>query len=183
MKCINKKELNLSNEIRLLWEQHVAWTRMAIRAIIFELPDENLTIQRLLRNPVDFGFALRPYYGDANAFKFKELLTVHLTLAADLVRAAKAGDTAAAEVIEKKWYENADEIAEFLGSINPFWDVEKWREMLYEHLGFVKAEAVYMLEGNYAASIDTYDKMELQILEMADYMTCGIIRQFPRKFC
>lgn len=183
MDCINKKMLDVSNQFRLLWEQHGAWTRMAIRAIIFELPDEDLTIQRLLRNPVDFGFALRPYYGDVLAFKFKELLTTHLTLAANLVKAAKAGDTALAAEIEKKWYENADEIARFLASINPFWDENKWKEMLHQHLQYVKAEAVYTLEGNYAASIATYDEMELQILEMADYMSFGIIRQFPKKFC
>lgn len=183
MSCINKKMLDLINEFRLLWEQHGAWTRMSIRAIIYDLPDEDLTIKRLLRNPVDFENALRPYYGNKKAAIFRQLLTEHLTIAADLVNAAKSGNNQLVVEIEDKWYRNADEIAAFLGSINPYWDVMEWRIMFYKHLGYVKNEAVYDLNGNYQLSIDNYDEMEIQILEMADTMSYGIIRQFPRKFC
>lgn len=54
--------------------------------------------------------------------------------------------------------------------------------MLFQHLDFVKTEAVYMINKDYKASIETYDKLEIQGLEMADVMSEGIIKQFPCKF-
>ncbi|WIV12666.1 acetylglutamate kinase [Proteiniborus sp. MB09-C3] len=181
--CICSSAVNLINHIRMLWEQHGAWTRMAIISIVFGLPDEDPTVKRLLRNPTDFANALRPFYGDIIATRFEKLLTYHLTIAAELIKAAKAGDSQKAEDAEKRWYKNADDIAALLGYINPYWSEKNWREMLHEHLAFVKAEAVYMLNKEYQKSIDTYDKMEIQILQMADMMAKGIICQFACYFC
>jgi hypothetical protein len=175
---ITKAEVDLMNNIRMLWEQHGAWTRMAITSMVFGLPDEDLVINRLLQNPVDFANALKFFYGDKIASKFGDLLKSHLVIAAQLVKAAKAGDNKSATEAEKMWYENADEIALFLSYINPYWSRESWKAMLYEHLALVKAEAVAMLTKDYAGGIEVYDKIESQSLEMADMMAEGIIRQF-----
>ncbi len=45
-----------------------------------------------------------------------------------------------------------------------------------------KNEAVDYIGGNYAASVTTFDSIEKEALEMADYMTKGIIEQFPDSF-
>jgi len=179
---ITKSEVDLKNNVRMLWEQHGAWTRMAIMSMVFGLPDEELVINRLLQNPVDFANALKIFYGDKISSKFSDLLKAHLVIAAQLVKAAKAGDNKSAAEAEKKWYENADEIAIFLNSINPYWSRESWKTMLYEHLALVKAEAVAMLTKDYAAGIKVYDKIESQALEMADMMAEGIIKQLSYKF-
>jgi len=106
-------------------------------------------------------------------------LTSHLVIAAELVKAAKAGDAGAAADAEKRWYANADEIAVFLGSINPYWSMQQWQAMLREHLALTKSEAVNILTGKYAEGIAVFDQIEKQALEMADVMVNGIIRQFP----
>ncbi|APC85224.1 hypothetical protein NPD12_2265 [Clostridium botulinum] len=108
----------------MLWEQHSIWTRLAIMSIVVGSPDQDLVIARLLRNPKDFEKALRPFYGDKVAAEFSKLLTDHLVIAAELVKASKAGNTSAAADAEKRWYENADQIAELLSRINPYWYLE-----------------------------------------------------------
>ncbi len=173
-----KVEVDLINKMRMLWEQHGVWTRMAIMSMVLGLPDEELVINRLLQNPVDFAKELRLFYGDKIATKFSDLLKDHLVIAAQLVKSAKAGDNKAATEAEKKWYENADEIATFLSYINPYWSKESWKTMLHEHLALVKAEAVAMLTKDYAGGIKIYDEIESQALEMADMMAEGIISQF-----
>jgi hypothetical protein len=61
------------------------------------------------------------YYGDRVGSRLRDLIREHLVIASQLVKAAKAGDNKTADEIEKRWYANGDEIAAFLGSINPYW--------------------------------------------------------------
>ncbi|WP_242844878.1 LysM peptidoglycan-binding domain-containing protein [Clostridium botulinum] len=179
---VTESEMALRDTMRMLWEQHSVWTRLAIMSIVAGSPDQDLVIARLLRNPKDFEAALRPFYGDKVAAEFNKLLTSHLVIAAELVKASKAGNTNAAADAEKRWYENADQIAELLSRINPYWYLEDWKAMLHEHLALVKAEAVAILTSDYKRSISIYDEIEAQALEMADTMAEGIIEQFPERF-
>lgn len=170
---------DLVSYLRMLWEQHITWTRLAIIAIINELQQRDLILQRLLRNPTDFANAFRIFYGDEAAQGIEDLLTAHLTIAAELVNASKAGDTQTAADAEQRWYENANRIAEYLGSINPNWSTEDWNAMLTEHLDLLQADVMNMLRGEYEESIRLYDDIEAQALEMADMMAEGISKQFP----
>jgi len=174
----SKSEVYLRNVMRMLWEQHIVWTRMTIISIIKDSPDLDFVTKRLLQNPIDFKKVLKPFYGDEIASQFSNLFTSHLVIAAQLVKAAKSGYNNEAAAAEKKWYENADEIAVFLAKINPYWTKENWKTMLYEHLKMTKSEAVNILTNNYAQSITDYDEIEKQALKMADVMAEGIVKQF-----
>lgn len=101
-----------------------------------------------------------------------------MLIAADLVNAAKNNDTQKVNQSRKKWYENADEIAEFLSSINPHWSNAKWRKMMYSHLEMTEKEAVLRLKKDYANDIRMFNSIEHEALEMADYMFAGVVRQF-----
>lgn len=175
---VSCKEQMIGNQMRLLWEQHVYWTRLVISGIVFKTPDLEASKARLLRNPGDFAAALSPFYGRAASARFASLLTDHLTIAAELVTAASEGKAQEAAEAEKRWYANADQIAAFLSTINPHWTMSEWRDMLYSHLGMTKEEAVDFINANYAASVAVFDQIEKEALEMADRMTEGIVEQF-----
>ncbi len=93
---ISKNENFLKGYMRSLWEQHVAWTRLAIISIVFNLPDVNVTVGRLLQNATHMGLSLEPFYGEDAVKKYSALIKDHLVIAADLVKAAKAGNQNAA---------------------------------------------------------------------------------------
>lgn len=176
--CRTKVQTQLYNRFRVLWEQHDVWTRETINGIVFELPNLEFVIARLLRNPSDMARTFKPFYGRKVAQIIDMLFTEHLTLAADLVNAAKAGDQKAIARINKKWFENADKIAAFLAKINPCWSKRFWTEMMHHHLELVTKEAVFLLNGEYERNVQIYDVIEKQTLIMADEMARGIIRQF-----
>lgn len=175
---ISRSQLDVIKTLCRLWIEHVLWTRFFIVSATFGLPDLDAVTKRLLQNPTDFARVLRPLYGNMKAKEFERLFTDHLLIAAALVNAAKAGNTAEVETQRAKWYRNAEEIAAFLASINPFWSKSSWRSMLFEHLRMTENEAVQMLTGQYAESIAQYDAIQRQALMMADEMSQGIIRQF-----
>lgn len=180
MICLTKAQIEFKNHMRLLWEQHVAWTRMAIISLVFGLPDTDVVLARLLQNPPDMGNALKPFYGESIANAFSNLIKEHLVIAVDLVKAAKAGDTNAAAAAEKRWYANADQIVDFLAHINPYFPKDEFRKMFYDHLALTKAEAVTMLNKDYKTSVQLYDRIEREALMMADMISNAILIQFPQ---
>jgi LysM repeat protein len=179
---ISLRELKLRQDLRKLWEEHVAWTRMAILSTAAGSPDLDPTAARLLRNADDMGAALKPLYGEGNGARFADLIREHLNIALRLVTAAKQGDNQAAREEERRWYANADQIAAFTNSINPNINEEAFRNMLYTHIALTKEQALAILGGDYEKGIALYDQIEDQALDMADAMADGIVRQFPTVF-
>jgi hypothetical protein len=168
--------------LRDLWVDHTGWTRNYIISSVAGLPDTTLVAERLLKNQEDIGNAIKPFYGTEAANELTSLLKGHIMGAVDVLNAAKAGNTTGAAAAEKKWYENADQIATFLSSANPNWSKEALKNMLDNHLALTKAEAVARLTGNYAADISTYDKVRQEANMMSDALVDGILKQFPNKF-
>lgn len=171
-------QADLTNQFRRLWGHHVIWTRLFIISTLEELDDLEYVTNRLLENPADFANILSIFYGNDNSFEFEELLREHLTIAADLVKALKQGETMKADQIRKDWINNADDIASFLASLNPYWDEEEWKSMLQSHLTLTENEIKLRLNENYSQDIANFNEIESQALDMADYMASGIIQQF-----
>jgi hypothetical protein len=176
------KATKLVLALRDLWADHTGWTRNYIISFVAGLPDTNFAAQRLLKNQVDIGNAIKPFYGNVAGDKLTSLLKDHIMGAVDLLKAAKAGNTTGAAAAEKKWYENADQIATFLSSANPNWSKIALKSMLDNHLALTKSEAVARLTGNYAADITAYDKVRQEANMMSDTLVDGIVKQFPGKF-
>src|SRR6185436_13244051 len=80
-------EEELRDDMRMLWTQHVVWTRVFLIDTIAGLPDAPQATDRLLQNQVDLGDAVRPFYGDAAADQLTDLLTEHILGAADVLTA------------------------------------------------------------------------------------------------
>ena len=179
----SSKQAAFQNAMRKLWEDHITWTRVFIISAAGDLPDKDAATQRLLQNQVDIGNAIKPYYGDAAGEKLTTLLKEHITTAAEVVAAAKANDTAKLADANKRWFANADAIAEFLSSANPkSWPAAEMKQMMHDHLNLTTNEVVARLHGDWAGDIAAYDKVHEQILRMADMLSAGIANQYPQKF-
>jgi len=177
------KQLVLHDGMRKLWEDHITWTRLAIISFAGDLPDLPATEARLLRNQVDIGNAIKPFYGNAAGNQLTRLLKEHITGAVALLQAAKGGDAAQVDTAKAAWYRNGNEIADFLSHANAAnWPRSTMRSMMKGHLDQTLQEGVDRLQGDYAADIRDYDAIHHHILAMADALSSGIIKQFPRRF-
>ncbi|MGN0468189.1 MAG: acetylglutamate kinase [Acutalibacteraceae bacterium] len=162
----------------MLWSQHVYRTRFFIISTLSNLPDLPFVTKWLLQNPNDFAVLFERFYGKAKANEFRKLFTEHLTIAAELVNSAKNNQKDKVLSARKKWYENAEAIAEFLARINPFWSVKKWTQMLNTHLELTEKEVLLRLAGKYQEDINNFNTIENSAMLMADYMSDGIRMQF-----
>jgi hypothetical protein len=181
--ALSPQGVALRMDMRKLWEDHITWTRLAIISLEGGTPDTGATVARLLRNQVDIGDAIKPFYGTAAGDALTALLRDHILIAADVIAAAKAGDGAALAAAQARWVDNADQIAAFLHRANPrFWPLDEMRTMMHTHLALTTDEAVAHLQGNWDADVAAYDQVHVQILGMADMLSAGIIGQFPARF-
>jgi len=179
----SSKQAALHDAMRKLWEDHVTWTRVFIISAAADLPDKSAATNRLLQNQVDIGNAIKPYYGEAAGNQLAALLKDHILISADVVAAAKANDQAKLNDANARWSANADQLAAFLAKANPKnWPEAEMRQMLHDHLKLTTNEAVARLHGDWAGDIAAYDAVHQQILQMADGLTMGIVKQFPEKF-
>ncbi len=172
----------LNANMRKLWEEHITWTRNVIFCLVDGLPGADQAVKRLLQNQVDIGNAIKPYYGEAAGNKLTVLLKEHINISADVVKAAKAGNTAALDEANKRWYSNADEISEFLSKANPNWALANMKLMMDDHLKLTTDEAIQRVKKDYDADVIAFDKVHDEILKMSDMLTDGIVKQFPEKF-
>ena len=177
------KHAALQTAMRKLWEDHITWTRVYIISALADLPDKDAAAQRLLQNQVDIGNAIKPFYGAAAGDKLTTLLKEHITTAVDVIAAAKAGDKTKLDDANRRWFANADQIAEFLSTANPKnWPAGEMKSMMRDHLNLTTKEVVARLQKDWAADVKAYDEVHQQILHMADGLTMGIVKQFPAKF-
>ena len=166
-----------------LWEDHITWTRMVIVDFAAGLPDLPTAEARLLRNQVEIGNAIKPYYGRAAGNKLTRLLRTHILEAVPVLQAAKAGDKTKLTAALNAWYANANQIAAFLSSANPHnWKLPMMRAMMKQHLALTTNEAVARLQGKWAADVAAYDQVHAEILRMSAMLSDGIIRQFAARF-
>ena len=178
-----EKQNTLRQDMRRLWVDHIAWTRLVIVSTAAGLPDLAATTDRLLQNQTDIGNAIKPFYGDSAGTQLTALLREHIFGAANILAAAKANEQENLALAKTAWYVNSDEIAAFLSGANASaWPASAMRDMMKEHLDLTLAEAVNQLQGKYPESVADYDKVHVSILHMADMLSGGIIQQFPNQF-
>lgn len=179
---LNNSIVNLKMAERKLWIDHVGWTHSFIVSDLSSLPDKDVTLQRLLKNQDDIGASIKPYYGEEAGNKLSKLLREHISIAGQVVNAAKSNNKADLDKYNKLWYKNADDIADFLSSANPNLSNSEIKDMLHKHLDSITAQVVARINKDWKADVDNYDKGENHMIKFADMISNGIVKQFPEKF-
>jgi hypothetical protein len=174
--------ISLKQDMRKLWTDHVVWTRDYIIAAVGDQPDAKAAANRLMKNQEDIGNAVAKFYGAAAGQQLTTLLKEHITIAVDLIKAAKAGDKAGQQQADGRWQQNAMQIADFLAKANPNWPKATVTDLMKKHLSTTTNEVVARLNKDWDADVRAFDEVYEHILHMADALSDGIVKQFPNKF-
>ncbi len=172
----------LRQDMRKLWTDHVVWTRDYTIAAVADQPDAQAAAARLMKNQEDIGNAVGKFYGAPAGQQLTTLLKEHISIAVDLIKAAKAGDKSAQQKADTRWQENGVQIADFLSKANPNWPRATLVEMMKMHLSTTTNEVVARLNKNWEGDVRAFDAVYDHILKMADALADGIVKQFPDKF-
>jgi hypothetical protein len=100
--------VSLTQDMRKLWTDHVVWTRDYIIAAVGDQPDAKAAANRLMKNQEDIGNAVAKFDGAPAGQQLTTLLKEHITIAVDLIKAAKAGDKAGQQQADSRWATERD---------------------------------------------------------------------------
>lgn len=180
---LTQSEVKFQNDFRRLWIDHVLWTSNYITsATTAGSEDQKQVLDRLLKNQEDIGNAVKPVYGERAGNQLTDLLKEHIVIAGKIVDAAKSGNNALVNQLNKEWYRNADEIARFLSGVNPYLKNEDLKKMLYMHLKLVADDLSASLAKDWDARIVSIDGGFTHIILMADTISAAVVKQFPDMF-
>ena len=172
----------LKQNMRKLWTDHVVWTRVYIMEAVGDQPDAAAAATRLMKNQEDIGNAVATYYGADAGEQLTTLLKEHISIAVDIIKAAKASDKAGQKAADEAGVRTRDQIATFLSKANPHWPKATLVDLMNEHLRTTTDEVVARLTKNWDADVRAFDQVYDHILKMSDAISDGVVKQFPEKF-
>lgn len=180
MNTVRADEMDLNNDMRRAWTQHMYWTRMFMVSLFNDLPNIGEVSKRLLQTPEDIGSVYEAFYPQATVNQLIKLLAEHTVLVAEAMVAAKAKDMQKMEEEEQKLVQNADEIASLLSSMNTAYNYDELKKMLLMHIDMLLRQILAEANGLSEEAIRLFDEGENQALELADYLIKGLLDQFYR---
>jgi murein DD-endopeptidase MepM/ murein hydrolase activator NlpD len=179
---ITQKSLGLMEAMRALIDDNIVWDRQYVVSVGDNLRDADVVSQKLIANASAIGNSLGKYYGVDNASRVTNLLKQHVLFISELIKASRRGDTVGTSNYDRELRSNADEIAFLLSSLNPYYAEDSIRNLLYQHINLIRNIVINRFARNYTAEADAFDKARDHGVTIADYLTNGIIEQFPNRF-
>lgn len=177
-KCMGHKEpidhVDLKSTLRKLFTDHAVYNAFVLKSIIDGVPPD-VFIKRLLVNQKDIGEELKPFIGNTKGNLITKLLTEHIKLAGECIKAAVKGD----KQIQKKidmLFKNGDQVAAALTSINPQklpYDITQ--EMFEIHNNFEVDMAMARIAKDYKKEQILYDAYYNEILDMSDHIYLALL--------
>ncbi len=175
---IGPEQLALISNLRQLWMQLAIWSRSLIVSTAASLGDIQMITDRLMYLPNAFAKVLGQYFDPQEADHFRELLQEHISTVVALFAAEKANNDQTVNQETENLYQNANRMADYLGSINSYWNSVQWRNLLYIYIQILLADLVARMTGSYASEIDIFDDLQTQAIALSDYMAQGMLQKF-----
>lgn len=165
---------SLCVQMRGLWSQNIYWTRMLLNSIVDRTAQLNATVQRLLVNPVEMGNLYARYYGNQVGQQISNLYRDHANITKDMMIALRDNRTMEAARLQKLWYDNADVLIKYLTTVEENFDEDDLRRATYQYLESTELQIAQQISNNIADSISTFNDIEIQAMDMADFLSNGI---------
>lgn len=172
----------LRTDMRKLWLDHANWMRDLQVSSLAGLENREAVLARVLQNLQDIGNALQPYYGKEAGNRLAELLREHDRIAGDLTEAIQKGHREDTFKYRTDWQRSAEDIAIFLNQANPNWSDRLLEARLGQLLDLAEDGLNARLSEDWSTEIRLFDEAEECLIQLADVLTEGIVKQFPERF-
>lgn len=179
--CITRDQVNAIYSLRMFWYELATWTRYYFISRYIGIGNEDIILARLNKVVDEYITMLREIFSNQITEKYKDLIYTHIKLIIDLINAQIENNVFAADEATRLLYQNAEQNASFLASINPFWDEEVWRNRLYSYTRSTIDEATAFLAGEYDRNINIFARILTHAENTGDEFALGLFNYILTK--
>jgi hypothetical protein len=176
VQCITYEQMNDIYNIRMLWFDLVTWVRSYMLSRFIGIGNADEIYAKLKQVSVEYVNTLKKYFPDIVVEEYIQLFYTYIELIDAFITAMMQGNIDEVSQITRSLYENADERAAFVASINPFWDLEEGRDRLYVNLRSTIEQATTFLAGDYARNIDIFTRLLDQAETTSTFLGQGLFQ-------
>ena len=175
-RCLTYEQINLIYNIKMFWFDLNTWVQAFMLSRYKDVGDEDEIYARLQQVIADYVNNLNQFFGETpGANELLLELNAYIDLIDSLITAQKAGNTEEVDRITQLLYQNADDRAASVSSINPFWDQDEWRTRLYNNLRITLDESTMFLTEDYARNLDIFSRLINLAESSSDYFEQGLL--------
>lgn len=174
-------QMNFIFRARMLWRDLATWLRSYKVSLIGGVGNTDELSQRLFRLPAEYGSIFRVFFGDPTTEQLMSLLTQYIAILQSLFIAQISNDVDQINSLTQQAYQNVNNIAALLASINPYWTQAEWVTLLTFFTGMQIQESTTFLTKDFSANIDIFDRMLSFTNLIGDYFSEGLTNYFLLK--
>lgn len=180
--CITPSQMYMIFNARLFWRRLNVWDTNYIISRYMGIGSPEDLFGRMYLENSNFGDILEIVFGRNNANQLSNMLNQYSIYLRDLISAQLQGNTDAVNQYVNLLYQNADNRAVFLASINPYLNEGEWRGYLETYLQYTLEQINEFITGNFRGVVDLYDRTSALVNPMGtvfaqalfEYITAGL---------
>jgi hypothetical protein len=172
--CLTYEEMNQVYNIRMFWFELDTWIRAYMLSRYKGIGNSEEILARLKQVPVIYTDMLDQVFGDGATERDLQLINEHIDLIDALITAQIQGDTDEVNRLTQLLYQNADQRAAFLASVNPYWDQNEWKARLYEKIRGNINQLTTFQTGDFARNLDIFSTLLDQAESTSSYYAQGL---------
>lgn len=175
--CMTLELVNEIYNIRMIWFDLATWVRSFMLSKYRGIGNVNEVHARLNQVPAEFINTLKQFFGENPAFDTYLLqLNAYIDLIDSLTTAQMKGNTDEIKRITQLLYQNADERAALVSSLNPsYWNKNELQTRLYDNLRSTLDESTSFLTGDYARNLDIFSTLLDQAESISGFIAQGLV--------
>ena len=166
--------VDLRQRMRMAWLNHITFVKFYLISFFENLSSQNAWKDAVYKNAEEILAIFAQYYPASAMQRFRKLFMEHLRLTDEVAAGLKA-DPAFSGAAMENWYINAEEIASFLSRQTPAYNETELRKMFYDHLDMERQQMEAYLDGDYETDIEIYLRSQQNMIELADFLTSGLL--------
>ena len=170
----NNMDVDLRQRMRMAWLNHITLVKFYLISFFENLSSQNAWKDAVYKNAEEILAIFAQYYPASAMQRFRKLFMEHLRLTDEVAAGLKA-DPAFSGAAMENWYINAEEIASFLSRQTPAYNETELRKMFYDHLDMERQQMEAYLDGDYETDIEIYLRSQQNMIELADFLTSGLL--------
>lgn len=173
LQCITYELMDQLFRLRMAWNEINILTNMYMLSRYRGIANPDVTKTILNQFIIDHVDRLQQFFG-TNLENYSQQLLTYINLIDSLITAQIEGNVNEINLITQLLYQNADQRAASIATLNPVWNETEWRTILYNWLRYVIEQSTTYLTGDYSRNLDIFRTLLNTTESAGDYFARSI---------